>query len=543
MEREIDPLRDLSSLWKLFRIVRQVRPNIVDTSTPKASLLVGIAAWLARVPCRIYSQRGLRLETATGIKRVILWSAEWITCWCAHQVVCLSPSIREKSIALKLVPREKTVVLKAGGTGVDLEHFSPRDRGSPEVQNLMRELGIPTDVRTIGFVGRFVKDKGLRQLIEAFEKVRKVFPDLRLLLLGEFEDGDPVEPEVRKYIESTAAVIRPGLVPDTALYYSVMDVLASPTYREGFGQVSAEAQASGIPVVTTLATGAVDSVIDGVTGFLVPVADSHALADSLTKLLANDELRWQMGRAGRAWMEREFGQEAIWEAQTQFYREMLPRDPGARAKAQRQEEAAKRAFDICISACAFVLLSPLFAMVAFMVRVFLGGPVLFRQKRPGRNAQTFTLLKFRTMSEARGTNGELLEDAQRLTKFGTFLRSTSLDELPELINVMQGDMSLVGPRPLLPAYLTRYTTEEMRRHEVKPGITGWAQVNGRNALNWDEKFALDVWYVEHQSFWLDLRILARTVWQVIKREGISGAGHATMPEFLGSQAEQKQRIT
>ena len=194
----------------------------------------------------------------------------------------------------------------------------------------------------------------------------------------------------------------------------------------------------------------------------------------------------------------------------------------------------KRAFDFLVSLAALLLLWPVLLVLAVLVRVKLGPPALFRQQRPGLHGRPFTMLKFRTMTDARDTEGNLLPDGERLSSFGRSLRSTSLDELPELINVVAGDMSLVGPRPLLMRYLDRYTPEQMRRHEVRPGITGWAQVNGRNAINWDQKFALDVWYVDHQSLRLDLRIFWLTVRNVLRREGISQAGEATMEEFLGT---------
>jgi sugar transferase EpsL len=179
-----------------------------------------------------------------------------------------------------------------------------------------------------------------------------------------------------------------------------------------------------------------------------------------------------------------------------------------------------------------ILVSPIMAVVALLVRWKLGSPVLFRQRRPGLGARIFTLLKFRTMIDARGS---LLPDEARLTPLGRRLRSLSLDELPQLWNVLRGDLSLVGPRPLLIEYLDRYTQEQARRHLVKPGITGWAQVNGRNTISWDEKFALDTWYVDHWSLWLDFRILLLTVSRVLRRQGISSGDHATMPEFLGSE--------
>jgi lipopolysaccharide/colanic/teichoic acid biosynthesis glycosyltransferase len=195
----------------------------------------------------------------------------------------------------------------------------------------------------------------------------------------------------------------------------------------------------------------------------------------------------------------------------------------------------KRLFDVALASAALILLAPVILVVGGLVAIVLGQPVLFRQTRPGLDGQPFEMIKFRTMTDAVGPDGSLLPDAQRLTPFGRFLRATSLDELPELINVLKGDMSLVGPRPLLMEYLDLYTPEQARRHEVRPGITGWAQVHGRNAISWEDKFALDLWYVEHQSFRLDLKILLLTLVQICKRGNISAPGHATMERFTGTQ--------
>ncbi len=193
----------------------------------------------------------------------------------------------------------------------------------------------------------------------------------------------------------------------------------------------------------------------------------------------------------------------------------------------------KRLMDIALATVALLLLLPLLVVLSLLVRSKMGSPVIFRQVRPGRGGAPFEMLKFRTMRDAVDADGVPLPDADRLTPFGRFLRSTSLDELPELWNVLRGDMSLVGPRPLLMEYLPLYSTEQARRHEVCPGLTGWAQINGRNALSWDEKFALDVWYVDNRSMRLDLRILWLTVLKVLQRDGISADGEATMPRFQG----------
>lgn len=193
----------------------------------------------------------------------------------------------------------------------------------------------------------------------------------------------------------------------------------------------------------------------------------------------------------------------------------------------------KRIFDIAVSSIAIILLSPVIGILFILIMAFLGGPVFFRQRRPGQNGRPFEMIKFRTMTSAADSHGQLLPDAERLTGFGRWLRATSLDELPELWNVLRGEMSLVGPRPLLMEYIPLYSPFQARRHEVAPGITGWAQIHGRNSLSWDEKFALDVWYVDNRTLWLDIKILYLTVEKTIRAEGITAPGAATMPAFTG----------
>lgn len=203
----------------------------------------------------------------------------------------------------------------------------------------------------------------------------------------------------------------------------------------------------------------------------------------------------------------------------------------------------KRTLDLSLAILALLLLAPLLLIIALLVRIFLGSPVLFRQTRPGLHGRPFTLLKFRTMLERRDEHGNYLSDEQRVTRFGRFLRASSLDELPELWNVVKGDMSLVGPRPLLIEYLPLYTERQARRHEVRPGITGWAQVNGRNDISWEQRLEHDVWYVDHRSLALDLKILVLTVAQVFRCKGISHFGHVTMPKFTGSAKPKKDQVT
>ena len=537
MCREISLLSDIQSLYRLWKVVIRVRPTITNFGTPKAGLLGSLASALARVPYRIYTLHGLRLETTSGIKRWILSQAERIACACADEVVCVSQSLRKRAIELGLVDSAKCVVLGQGTShGIDFEHYKTEAENCEGTKLLRRELTIPSDAPVIGFVGRFTKDKGIAELLGAYNVLRQSMPDLRLLLVGDFEDGDPVPQRVRGQIESDSLIVTPGFVSDPAPYYPLMDMLALPTYREGFGTVLLEAAAAGKPAVTTTATGAVDAVLDGVTGFVVPVGDAGALAAALEKLLRNPELRTEMGLAGHERAKREFRHDVVLDRWVSEYKRVLQIVAERQKKLHSQSGwrlALKRALDVSAALAGLILLSPLMLVTAAAISLSMGPPVIFRQQRPGRKKVPFTLFKFRTMRDEKDKFGRLLPDAERLTFVGRILRATSLDELPQLWNVLWGDLSLVGPRPLLTEYLERYTAEQMRRHDVLPGITGWAQINGRNQLSWPEKFNLDLWYVDHWSLKLDFYILCKTLWQVVKREGISQPGHATMPEFGG----------
>lgn len=313
--RQISPLADLLSLWKLWRLMRRLRPVITNVGTPKAGLLGGLAAFLSRVPCRIYTLRGLRCETSKGWKRSCLILAERIACRCAHRVICVSDSLRKNALALDIADPCKLVVLASGSSnGVESDRFAPTPERLHQAAILRNDLKIPAHAPVIGFVGRFTRDKGIGELIDAYLCLHNRHPDLYLLLVGDFEEGDPVPTEVRKAIQDGSQIICTGTVPDPAPYYHVMDVLALPTYREGFPNTVLEAQAAAKPVVTTRATGAVDSVQDGSTGFLVTVGDVEALISALSQLIQHPEMASQIGRRGQEWVRREFRQDVVWKA-------------------------------------------------------------------------------------------------------------------------------------------------------------------------------------------------------------------------------------
>jgi glycosyltransferase involved in cell wall biosynthesis len=326
MEREISVLKDVVSLWRLWKVLRKVRPKVTNVGTPKAGLVGGMAARLAGVPVRVYTLHGLRLETARGFKRRLLEVMERVACANAQYVRCVSQSVRDRAVQLKLVEEKKSYVVGRGSSnGVDFELFRRTKRRIDEATEVRRQFKIPGWAPVVGFVGRFTRDKGIAELYKAFVQVKSYFPDARLLLLGDFEEGDPVDAAVRRGLETEPGVIFAGMVKDTPRYYAAMDVLALPTYREGFPNVPLEAQAAGVPVVTTRVTGAVDSVLDGVTGKLVPAQDAEALAQALIELLGNPEKRKQMGKLAASWVEDRFRRELVWEELVKDYRRILQR--------------------------------------------------------------------------------------------------------------------------------------------------------------------------------------------------------------------------
>jgi len=542
MPRRISPLGDLLALFRLVRILRRIRPVIVHGHTPKGGLLGMIAAFLAGVPVRIYSLHGLPLETARGLKRVVLRWTEKISCLLATRILPVGASLRRSGIAEGLASAAKMKVLGKGSiNGVDaLGRFNPIPEALSESTTLRRTLGIPHDARVIGFVGRIVLDKGLEDLVKAWKSLREEYPDLHLLVVGAFEPQDPISKPSEELLRSDPRVHLTGNVLSMRPMYGVMQIVVLPTYREGFPTVPLEAAAMGLPVIATRVTGCVDAIVDGVTGTLVAARDPVQLRDALRTYLDDRELSLEQGRAGRARVLRDFRQEVVWESFHREYRRLLEFRQGPGAPALRRLSLPspilrqrpiplliKRLIDVAVSLLALVLVSPILGVAALLIRLRMGKPIFFRQFRPGLGGIPFKVLKLRTLLP--GT----LPDEQRMTTLGRLLRASSVDELPQLWNVLRGDMSLVGPRPLMMQYLDRYSPEEARRHDMKPGMTGWAQVHGRNSLSWEEKFRLDLWYVDRWSPALDLWTLVLTVGKVLSRRDIAGSGEKMVSEFMG----------
>ncbi|HKX76650.1 MAG TPA: sugar transferase [Acidimicrobiia bacterium] len=541
--RSMSLKKDVEAARELWRILRQERLDILHTHNPKPGLYGRVLGRLAGVPIVVNTVHGLyATEHDHWSKRLVIYATEAIAARFSDVELVQSREDFSLMTRWRISRPSRTAFL---GNGVDLVRFHPHE---PAFKAAKRsDLGLaPGDV-VVGVVARLVAEKGLLELFQAMDQFR---PEIKVLAIGPHDPAkaDGLTP-AQLALGADRGVQFLGERADIDELYAALDVFVLPSHREGFPRAAMEAAASGLPVVATHIRGCREVVNHEASGLLVPLGDIDALAEAINRLAADPELRIKMGEAGRAKAEQEFDEQTVVKAVLEAYRSVAMRKglgeqfsvspststsfPKPRGRSRAARSIAKRLIDIAGALIGLAIALVPMAAIAVLVRLVHGAPVLYRMTRPGLGGRPFVMWKFRTMTNAITAEGVPLPDAERLTRLGRFLRRTSFDELPELFHVLLGTMSLVGPRPLRTEYLDRYNPHQARRHEVKPGLTGWAQINGRNALSWPEKLDLDVWYVDNWSLGLDLRILLHTVAAVVNGSGISAAGHATMPEFMG----------
>ncbi len=528
-------LTSIRAAWRAGRV-----DLVMGTSPP---IFQAVSAWLVAFVRRrplLLEVRDLWPEFAIDLgvlrNRTLIKLSRWLERFlyarAAHLLVN-SPAYRDYLIG-KGVPPDKITLI---ANGVDVQMFDPHARG----ERMREALGLK-DKFVVTYAGALGLANDIETILRAAARLGP-HTTIHFLLVGDGKERARLESRAREL--NVANVTFTGARPksEIAELLAASDACVAtlrdiPMFRTTYPNKVFDYMAAGRPTVLAI-DGVIREVIEAArAGVFVPPGDDAALAEAVLALSADRQQAAEMGRRARAYVVEHFDRQR----QANEFAALLGHlDVSRQQRFSRlsYQRAGKRLLDLSLTLPALVVLAPLFLLLTLLVRVKLGSPILFRQRRPGAGGRAFTLMKFRTMTDARDTRGRLLPDAERLTRFGKFLRATSLDELPELFNILKGDMSLVGPRPLLMEYLDRYTPEQARRHEVKPGLTGWAQINGRNALAWEDKFKLDVWYVDRVSLWLDLKIFALTLIRLVRRDGISAEGHATMPLFLGSERKDR----
>ena len=529
IQRRISPLADIISIWRIVRVLRSIRPDIVHVHTSKAGLLGMVAAWIPGIPVKIFTIHGFRWVTKEGMSRRIIKVSNKITCSLADRVFCVSKSNLDLGIDDNICSFDKAKVVCDGSiNGVDaMVRFNP-ERDSNRLA-IRKGLGIPENSFIFGFVGRIVRDKGIEELAAAWRSIRRDFSDVHLMLVGKAESGDPVSDGTLEYLEKDERVHFTGFCSEVAPYYGAMDAFVLPSYREGFPVTPLEASAMSLPVIASNIRGCVDAVVNGQTGTLVTPGKSGELEGAMRKFLEDRKTAKRLGENGREFVLNNFQPKPIWQDLAREYKMLLKSHPSRQTGLPL---FLKRVMDLIVIIPALILLFPVMAVVAILVWGNMGSPVIFRDKRIGKWGNPFWFYKFRTMTNEGDGAGNLLPDGKRLTSAGRFFRSTSLDELPQLVNVLKGEMSLVGPRPLPLKYLERFSTRQAIRHTVLPGITGLTAISYRGGdRSWEEKFEYDIRYVLDWHLLLDWKILFKTFWVLGKKAILNRTGKTTSEEF------------
>ena len=533
--------------WQSLQLaLRSDADLLFATTTPLTAGIPGIAArWLRGTPF-VFEVRDLwpELPRAMGVVRnpfvlAALSALEWLSYHSADACIGLAPGICEGIAERGVAAGQITSIPNA----CDLELFQPLSQGETKQPELIS--GLPQPLAPCSFVAAFTGAHGLANGLDAVldvaaELQRLGRHDIQLLFIGDGRCKPALKQRVAREALRNCHFLPPIPKPQLAqilsqsVHVGLMVLDDVPAFYRGTSPNKFfDYMACGLPVVNNYPGWLAELIREHQLGIPVPPRDPEAFAEALIMLADQPAQVASMGSNSRTLAESRFSRRVL----ADQWRQVLEATASCYARRRhgflRKQVYAmlKGLLDRVAALVALLLLSPLLIVVALLVRWRFGSPVLFRQQRPGYRGKPFWLLKFRSMNNARDASGALLPDALRLTPFGRWLRATSIDELPELVNVLRGEMSFIGPRPLLMQYLPLYSPQQARRHDVKPGFSGWAQINGRNAISWDEKFRLDVWYVDQKCCRLDLYIFFLRIWKVIRRQGISASGEATMPPF------------
>lgn len=555
----LTPLDDLKAFWYLYRLFRREKFTIVHTHTAKPDLYGQLAARLAGVPIVMSTLHGFYFHEhmpSFWYRFYVLLAR--IGALCSDVILSQNPEDLQTAAREHICPSTK---IKYLGNGIDVQRFDRAQIDLIDLKQLRKELGIAQDAQVVGFVARLVKDKGIYELLQAAQKVREFIPEARFLLVGMIDPDkrDAVTPEVALEYGLADTCIFTGHREDMPELYALMNVFVLPSHREAFPRVLMEAAAMALPSVVTNVRGCRTVVDDGQTGIIVELKDIDELANAIIHILKSPQQAAKMGLSGRQKAEREFDEQRVFETVKSVYAHLLHQKNLSTDTSQtplssstyseptylRNEQAklflesrsipwkrkasqrlAKRIFDIIIATLMLFLLLPLMIILVVLVRVTSTGPIFFRQTRIGLDGKPFTMVKFRTMHAlyadgSAGIQGEVTTQDSRLTPIGAFLRSWRLDELPQLIHVVSGHMSLVGPRPDIPENVPLYTQEQILRFAMPPGCTAWTFTRGAFANDWGTRQDINVEYVQQWSFWLDIKIIVGSLIVLLMQRNVN----------------------
>ncbi len=548
IQRRINPFSNLKSLWSLYRLMKRERFDIVHVHTPVAAALGRVAAWMARVPVVIYTAHGFYFHDnmARWLRRLVIW-VEKLLGQMTHLVFTQSQEDAVNAVREGICSGSKVTCI---GNGVEISRFMARPEGA------RMSLGLTAHDKVVGFVGRLVGEKGILELMEAMRPVVRAIPEAKLLIVGDKLNSDR-DRKTRQLIANLLArhnlaphVLFTGFIEEVPKVMSALDLFVLPSHREGMPRTIIEAMASGKPVIATNIRGCREEVVPGLNGLLVPVNDPASLAVAIISLLSDPKLARQMGDEGRRRARELFDERTVLDRQVRAYAEITRQRLAGKASLRRAVHHSqvgllvKRALDIILSSLSLAILGAPFLVSAALIKIDSPGPAFFFQERAGQNGKVFRIWKFRTMIDGAVNHGlgfNVAKDDPRLTKVGNFLRNWGIDELPQLINILKGEMSIVGPRPALCYQAERYDDFQRQRLIFKPGITSLAVIRGRNLLSWRQRIKLDVFYVRNWSLRWDLKIIFKTFWAVlVSRQGIYGSDGIN-DDFLGKMPQLGQQ--
>lgn len=525
----------IAAMW---RAVRVDGPDVIVAETSSSSVMApGLVASAVKAAPLIFEVPNIQVNgglgseqrrssmldrISNGLKRMVYRSGD-------H---CLALESGIKDALLSYGVLEDAITVSPDGCDRSLFRV-PADHGAALLETYPHLQGGPLVV----YAGTLDAAHGVSYFVHIAAAVRPIDPSIRFVICGSGPAREDIRAEALHVgvLEQNLWLIPPLPKQRMPELLSAATVSMSLFDRGQAGRLKSfskmfDALAAGKPLVLNHGGAHVDLIESRGAGLILSPDDMETAARDLAGFVRDDEALHRAGEQAAALADSRFNRDKLASQYRALLETVAQADPAPQRR-RRRSLALKRIFDFVLAAVALVLLSPILVILALVIMMKMGGPVLFNQARPGLGGKPFRLFKFRTMENTDDGAGNLLPDGERMTSLGRFLRRTSLDELPELINVLKGDMSLVGPRPLLMEYLPYYDTNQARRHTVRPGMTGLAQVNGRNALTWEEKFELDVWYVDNRSLWLDVKTLCRTVWVVFTGQGVSAPGHDSMPRF------------